>query len=392
MKFYHLPVCLCLALFLGSCAPETLEQSEELRNLSTRYGLPLAKLSFDKGPLWFEFTPEGPSQIASPIKAALTPFEAWPNALRLADFVDIDEFPCGIVNGWGFLSIINDSNGDIYLMGRNKGQLMGHYSVANSFKIDNTPALVLYRDFFYRDSEQRIPIHRFIALDSKEQDAEPAFFTAYPGKDAWEFNSIVHSPKGPWLARVTKQETGELAYIKTDNLAEPGEPSSQAAWLGAQEPQTIVEAQGPFKELLIQAGKILNPQQLFVIKRYRADRGSFFNWVISAIPSTYDRRLLNFGDIQLKDATAWTNSASSILLEEDGAFWYVLSSESETIGSGHLPLLPENYVYTDAALLALPESPATGAQGGEKLLLIASWEERNSWQVGSAGLYIHRLK
>ena len=42
MKFYHLPVCLCLALFLGSCAPETLEQSEELRNLSTRYGLPLA--------------------------------------------------------------------------------------------------------------------------------------------------------------------------------------------------------------------------------------------------------------------------------------------------------------------------------------------------------------
>lgn len=375
---------LLLAVFAGlSCTQRPLPLGEELRALSAHFGLPLAQLSLDEGPVWLEYTSEGPALVASPADADLVPFEAWPHALRSTAVLARDGHPVWALNRWGFLSVIRDSLGDLYLMGDRADPLASRYSVSSFFTLNGRPSLLLSRDFFYIDSEEPVPRTRVIAQGEAPEETEPAFMAALPAEDGWEFNSLARNCEGEFLARAVRHEEGTLSFVKALDLDHSGSEAPLAQWLAAQEPRTLVDAEGSLQRLLLAVSARLSPREILVCEV----SGPLFTmaepWAVSASPGAYDARLLAFEDMEPLKASVWVDGDRALLLRERGD--WLLVGESGPDGNpterfGWMPAMPEAFVWTNAALAAGP-----GA------VVVASWEEQDEWMVGSAGICVLSL-
>lgn len=377
---------LLLAVIAGvSCAQRPLPLSEELRTLSADFGLPLARLSLEQGPVWLEYHDEGPALVASPADATLVPFEAWPYALRSAGLLARDGHPVVAVNRWGFMSLIRDSLGDLYLMGDPAGPAISRYAISSFFLHKARPSLLLSRDFFYMDSEEPVPRTRVLAMGSGDEAREPSFMAEYPAEDGWEFNSFARNRSGDFVARALRQEEGVIAFVTASGLQAAGEETVQAAWLAAQEPRTIADADtdGSLNALLLAVSKRLSPREILVCEVSGPGYSLAEPWAVSASPGAYDARLLAFEDMEPLKAAVWADAERAILLRERGD-WLLVEKNGEDglpVGtSGWMPAVPQGFVWTGAALAAGPET-----------VLLGSWEERDEWMVGSSGLCVLAL-
>jgi hypothetical protein len=355
------------------------------------YGqFPLALLQSGENPLWFELGENDPVLIPSPEDASLCPFVPWPLARRSMGILSgkgqgQERIILGI-NREGFLVFMpwaGRTDAGIALYRIDNHEYWQHYSVESLFFFDDTPAAMIYRNDYFIDNSLPPPAHRVWGLRPGIGIGEleiPAF-EELPPEEGWDLEDLQEGPDGRWYYRAVKKEgkSRGVGYFRTPALSHAGEPSSQWALQNASQPRTPEQAPVPLRQVLEAVGAgfhiagVVSPE--FPSLRYYA------------APSA----MKNIRELQIYPGYYHNGStdghAAALVISPKGQGFIGLSERAgdnvPLIQTFTLPPLPQGFVYTGAALLALDPS-----SGGPSLAVLGTWEEQDGWNVGAAGFVV----
>lgn len=345
-------------------------------------------------PRWVELYPDQGSggiirlrQLEDPQDAYLGPFVPWPHAVRA---VGLAIPPGGVpgpkdaaartaaivsaVQGMGFLeiSVVPGAGGAPAAEFRvlRDGSFSSR-SVAAEFLLDGNCAALLYRDSFFLDPSGPAPSPRFVLFDPDRFAAvgvSVGALEAYPPSGSWDIDDCRSDSNGGWAFRAVNAEDGTVAHLRTRSLSEPAESVSAAEYREASFPRPAGSAPEPGAAVLDAAAKACSPA--VVVAAFlgtgpiAADYGSIRD----------ERRLRSaLLDPERRQVRAWGCVAEdrAFLLTASGDLFY---GDAEGVRNVPFPAPSQGFAYTGLCV------------SGD--LLVASWEEQDSWSVGAAGYLV----
>jgi hypothetical protein len=341
---------------------------------------PLAILQAGEYPLWFELGEDGPVQIASAEDAALSPFMPWPLARHIRFVLAPDGDLVMAVNRDGFLRLAVREGAPA-----ERAALFRHafpmsrrnYTTASLFIYEGRPALLLYRDDFFVESDAALPSPRAYVTAPDEAAPQPLelpAFAAWPPGEGWDADALRLGPDGFWYFRFVKKDIPQpgIVYRRSRDLnGESGEVS-----LAAFQNSALPEPPGAAPPALRSA---LNAAEALSAGAPAAVVSPDFAWL----------RYFSVGGIDAGTADGAESGAGRISgyyrRNGDGAFaltalpdgrgFFAADAAGDTeIRPFTLPPLPEKFVYTYIGLV------------GE--VLFAAWEEQEDFNIGAAGFMV----
>jgi hypothetical protein len=407
-KFFLLVICsiLIFSCSILSCrrrtstsaqsdAVLTVPPPEEVADLQNG-AMPAAILRSGDNPLWFELGPDGPVLIGSPDYAALKPYTPW----ALSPFITGIAVPEGrlvmAVNRDGFLlfepwkggeTTQNEEYGisDIGLFRIADADFWGNYTASPLFLINKTPAVLLYRDEFFDDVPGPPPSPQVWALaDGRLLGLELGAFAPFTVAEGWEIDVLRLGPDAYWYYRSVRYKASppELRYERTPDLSRSGEQVSLEAFRNSAMPEPVSDAPVILRHALegtfmLSAGQKTDKTASIVSPEFLSTRqfapGSFAGEDMLELSGYYSDRQ-EFALVIGKDgsgmyATAGFGGAagSSGIDAADGI----------ELGFFALPALPQGFAYTHIGCLGR--------------VVIAAWEEQETWSVGAAGFMVMDL-
>lgn len=338
----------------------------------------LAVLKTGDRPIWLEFASGGCRPIDSPAEASLADFAPWPYARHCAGFLLYGSDLVAAVNRDGFLALSPREGGLVLHRAADQGS-WDPYTVASVFVYGANPAVLLYRDDFFKTPEAPAPDSQVMVL-SRDRPAPlgvsvPAF-DVLPRSEGWELNSLRRGPDGNWYFRLA--QTGYprpgTAFYRTGDLSGKGEKVSLGDYRNSSRP-----------EPLSNAPDFIKPLADALPRHFPAIKGSLVLRLLS--PDFEGTRLFAVSRFAEENNFVFSGFFRGGALAEAGAsgpgndLAFVAAANGEGLClSGNkimpfsLPPLPDGFVYTGAGLVGS--------------VLAASWEEQDESAIGAAGLMV----
>lgn len=372
-NFFVLSVSLFVLLFCISCEKKVSEQVIEISQNEN------VKKTHHK---WFYFTNSGCEQTDKIQNVPQVLFEPWTEAKRISSANCVSNIAFGIVNRLGVLCFEND---DFYLS--KDENLFSNRSAGNLVFLNETPIFSLYKSSFFNDtiSTQNVnnetDNHLFlIQFDNEAKISYPLIncenICLEPNSEitdfVWDGLNWICSAKS---ISQTKNSFTYLSFAPTVSLI----TLSPATAKGNLSIQPISVEQ--FRD----AKKQFNYSE--VPERVKKILSSFstdipFNIEVKTCGGNSPKEYINHPNEQLPlKATAILAESWSAALFEDGTLFIEGALEGKHILRNgrpvviRLPVLPENFVYSDFVI--------TGTS------LYAAWEETSFYKIGRSGfLYV----
>lgn len=372
-KFFVLSVSLFVSLFCISCEKKVSEQVIEISQNEN------VKKTNHK---WFYFTNSGCEQTDKIQNVPQVLFEPWTEAKRISSANCVSNIAFGIVNRLGVLCFEND---DFYLS--KDENLFSNRSAGNLVFLNETPIFSLYKSSFFNDtiSTQNVnnetDNHLFlIQFDNEAKISYPLIncenICLEPNSEitdfVWDGLNWICSAKS---ISQTKNSFTYLSFAPTVSLI----TLSPATAKGNLSIQPISVEQ--FRD----AKKQFNYSE--VPERVKKILSSFstdipFNIEVKTCGGNSPKEYINRPNEQLPlKATVILAESWSAALFEDGTLFIEGALEGKHILRNgrpvviRLPVLPENFVYSDFVI--------TGTS------LYAAWEETSFYKIGRSGfLYV----
>jgi hypothetical protein len=343
---------------------------------------PAAILRSGDNPLWFELGPGGPVLIDSPGDASLKPYTPWALSLFITGIAVPEGRLVMAVNRDGFLLFEPWKKGgssDIGLFRIADAELWSRYTASPLFLIDTRPAVLLYRDTFFDDVPEPPPSPQVWALaEGRPLGLELGAFAPFAATEGWEIDALRLGPDAYWYYRGVRHEASppEFRYRRTPDLSLSGEPVSLGAFRNSAMPEPVADAPVLLRKaldgaFLLSAGQKTDKAASIVSPAFLCTRqfapDAFDGEELLELPGYYSLRPefalvigSGGGGVYAAAGYAGTDAADGI---ETGVF--------------ALPALPQGFVYTHIGCLGK--------------VVIAAWEEQETWSVGAAGFMVMDL-
>jgi hypothetical protein len=382
-----------LVLALTACGrPASPPQETETppETIPVKYGVyPRAFIQTGSNPLWFELTGEGPFLVPSPEEAALNPFTPWPLTRHIQGILAWGERLVLAANLEGFLILepVNSlepvdslepvgSIAGIELYRIDLSPSWEHYSLGAFLFYNHNPAVLLYRDDYFAENSFPPPQNRFWSLTPEGAfSQDPKAFSALPASEGWDLEILRQGPDGFWYFRGLRKGASrqEGYYGRTSDLSLGGEASTPGALQNAALPRPFREAP-ELLSLALEASSLAGPGQrpihVAVVTAPEFEGTRYFADQLSHGGDAEEVREL-YGYYH----AAEDGSPRVLVIAPDGKGYYGEYRDGHPrLDRIALPPLPENFVYTGAALI------------GQTVL--GTWEEQDEWNVGAAGFVL----
>ncbi|MFA6508089.1 MAG: hypothetical protein WCT14_18445 [Treponemataceae bacterium] len=325
-------------------------------------------------PLWFEFGPNGPVSISGPLDSALTSFDPWPLARRAAGLVVRDGSVTVAVNRDGFVSLVPRKEGEIAVYRVGDATRFAAYSIASVFLYRESPTVLFYRDRFFVDPTENAPDPRACSLLKGSLELVPVdlpVLSVFPVSQSWDIEALGLSFDGRWVMKAVR--SGGLSFAAAASLDEVKTDITAAAYRAALLPRSPKDSDGPLRVVLDAAVAELPPKKAMVATVVGAGNASTQTYLLSTSKGDNADAILSASDENVDRVWAYRDASRAFLLLGDGSYFASATGNAE-IMRGHLPALPENFVYT-------------GIAAANKTLVVV-WEEQDGWAVGSAGFLL----
>jgi len=339
------------------------EEIRELQDLHRPLWPALALLRTGENPLWFELGPEGPSLIDSPAAAALLPYSPWPHARFVTGILPWDDFLVIAVNRDGFLVLASPgADTKDAVLYRSAGGFWDPYTAESFFIWDNKPAVLLYRNDFFSGTDLAPPLSQQVyVLDKSSSVPVGAFIPALNNQtEGRETEILRRGPDGFWYFRVKDKGNSQnrTEYFRALELSGERESISLGEWRNSDRS----ESNAP-------------PLLAEILELAAALSGGIAGAARTVSPDFEGFRFYSAGAGQNLMCAYYRESPEplALVILGDGRGFF---SRGLTHGAGEfsLPALPEDFVYTGAALLGN--------------ILAASWEEQREAGIGAAGFMV----
>ena len=329
---------------------------------------PMAVLQAGELPLWFRVTPDGPVLIETiedaVFSAALIP---WPLAPHIRFVLAPDEELLMAVNDSGLIRLSPETGtkessgvGLYYVSG---GEFWRQYTVGAFFLFGEKPAVLLYRDDRFLDSDAPLPVphvwtYPLFGAAKAEAVTVPALNVFTP-EDGWN-TDILHLSGDFWYFRTVNRTTArpEIMMFRTEDLSHAGGQISLGLFQSAARPEPLTAASAPLRDMLAAL--------------FAETGGGAVSVVSPEFPST--RRFAGNRENGQTFFGFYSNNRldprSLMITDPRGAGFYV-QAETKSVRRFSLPPLPEGFAYTGIALT--------------KDTVFTSWEEQDGYSIGAAG-------
>ena len=346
----------------------------------------MAVLQAGEIPLWFQITPGGPVLIETiedaVLSAALIP---WPLAPHIRFALATNEELLMAANHSGLIRLSPDTGiknssgvGLYYVSG---GDFWRQYTVGAFFLFDEKPAVLLYRDDRFLNSDAPLPVPRVwtypfsgaaeaAAGTVAKAVAVPAL-DIYSPEDGWNAD-ILHLSGDFWYFRMVNRTAArpEIMMFRTDDLSHAGGQISLGLFQSAARPEPLSTAPAPLRDMLAAlfaetgggAVPVVSPE-FPGVRSFTGGGGS-----TKTFSGFWSNTNANPGSSSLIP-----HSSFLIVTDPRGAGFYV-RAETKSVRRFSLPPLPEGFVYTGIALT--------------KDTVFASWEEQDGYSIGAAGFMV----
>jgi hypothetical protein len=352
-------ICLC-SIFSG-CAKQPAEETS--RTLSGAFFVQPSQQ-----PLWFEFQKDSVRQIRAPAEASLNSFEPWsfmPHATGMLPVGNSLNIP---VNRIGFYALtLEDRGTDGLLVAVKKTVNMADfalYTVSEPFILNSLPTVLLTNRDIWSSTPANAPKKRAWSYSTAHENALnvaiPAF-SSVPSEDGWEIRNFFVTTQRMWYfsaARHTEAEPA-LRFFRTPTLEDPDktEEIPPTAFSVAHEAADYRNAPPVLRSIFGEIGEQAE-QKSAVFKIFSPEFGGMALFSIG----NPENAIEYFG------CYAEGETPRALIVSSTG----LLYETAQKTALRRLPALPEGFVWTAAGFLGP--------------VVVAAWEERETWHIGSAGL------
>jgi hypothetical protein len=313
---------------------------------------PFAVFKPGPDPFWFCLGEGGPRLVPSPAHAEAAAWTPWKLARRITGLQPLGSGEiAAAVNGDGFIVFSETEAGNVEFFFYPDAAWRG-YSASRPWKRPfdgggTAPAVLLARDEIFQAVEMPPPLDPLPALGGNGA-------AAYAGP---ELTDLVWDGAAWFMRQVDRAAKAEIYAKQTGGaLLE----SNAAEFLAASAPKPLSAAPAALRAVLEKAAQSAGGPCTF-----------------AAVSPDFETALvygtgLGGETAKIFDAQAWfgggENPAALALLPDGRGFYRADGAAADFA----LPGLPENFVYSGAAVLR-------GA------VLVAAWEEQKEWNTGAAG-------
>ncbi|MCL2129308.1 MAG: hypothetical protein FWH35_03030 [Treponema sp.] len=368
-RFSPLMILLLISILNFSCSNKKKNEIVEKSEGSSQSGpawQALAQLNSGENPIWFELGTNGPSLIDSPASASLVDFSPWPFARYITGMKLWDSFLVIAVNRNGFIILgVRADAASAYLYHSTLGESWKNYTAESFFSFNGKPAILLYRNDFFSESDLALPKPQVFVLDNSSPAplavSVPAFENFPSG---WEVEVIHRGSDGLWYFRAKDKNTneGEIAYYKTGNLSSPGQKISMGQWWSSGSPESFEKIPHPLTAI-INTAISSKPEEISLIKVISSDLNEPRFFAPFASENAGLELYVFYREMDNLALAIFSNGSGFISREKEAAP-RALS----------LPSLPPNFVYTGIAVIGK--------------ILVVSWEEQEDAGIGAAGFLV----
>ncbi|GHV83074.1 hypothetical protein AGMMS50212_04140 [Spirochaetia bacterium] len=345
-------------------------------------------------PIWIEFNSSGISQIDTPDKAALKPFEPWPYMQHITGMVSFENGVFVFVNRLGFLRIepVELYNELLEIFVYAEKNYFSRWTASSPFIYGGYPYVVMSaNDYFSVESIEPPSVN--LRVWTVDTDLNKAFnvrfpaFNVFPDGEGWDIKEFWTAEDGYhyFKAAKTKSES-KIMYLKSKDpgSAELSEEISFSAFMQGSSPVHFSSAGVLMSAVLKEAFGADNKKTSHIAAVFSMATGASSQYIDSAPAVVGDDQytITEFGGVSGSFLNTNTGEIQNYacVINREGDLFIAGNSAAETGGSPvvvqskKMPSLPEGFVYTHAFLC-----------GGA---IAAAWEEREDWNIGAAGLML----
>ncbi|MDR2863986.1 MAG: hypothetical protein LBV68_00045 [Spirochaetaceae bacterium] len=374
-----------LLVYLCTCQKK--EEWSDRRPVQSE-GTPLSRknpdflIELSSVPLWLELRNGGLEQINSPSDSNLNDFEPWPLMPHITGIIPLEDAFALAVNRIGFFLLYPWEDGEgpekrLFAVKKIAGKAeeadsaalfdLGNMSASAPFLFNGNPTVILFNVDYFSDSPLEKLTYRayslFTGSDRLQGVTIPAF-SAFPLSGGWEIKNFFINEQGAcyFSPKKTDGNHSVLRYYRAESLlsAENTREIPLDVFRKAEAGGTFGQAPVLVKELLEKLSEGTHDKT--VIARIYCDTvGASVLWT-------------NGGGDESEEVSGFYREkpyAFSAAVRSDGIFSVC---DKNGILTKTLPPLPPDFVYTSIAI-------------GQDIL-VASWEERQSWNIGASGLVV----
>ncbi|MDR2601972.1 MAG: hypothetical protein LBC53_05920 [Spirochaetaceae bacterium] len=336
--------------------------------------------------LWFDFSGLFPKKIDKPENASLVDFTPWPYARYACGLFPLSEDPLKpslavVVNRCGFLAIFAGKAGELLVYPFEENEFFPKYTAIPPFYFKEAVTTILYSDDFFVNVPAAPPSARVFSLSLNKDGiskVEIPAFKAYPPGD-WNIETFFPSFDGIWRFKARGKSNGAEAvfYGATSfyDQAEFTEETTAERFYGARSLAGLENLPVLITGLLdyARSSGALTVEENINVRLTSPSYGGTMEF-LNGGGNENDFKLFAF----LNGKEAKTDAACLLASEQalkDGLFknaFVLFYDKDGNIKKQILPLLPESFFWTSVAIV--------------KDKLIVLWEERESWNIGAAGL------
>ena len=364
---------LVFAAFLSSCTKPVEKNTSAgaipyIKSQTRNIIRPAAVLQTGEIPLWFQFTGNGPLHIDSIGEAcfsqALIP---WPLAPHAKGFLVQNDSLLLAVNREGFFQFTPNNRG-IIMYRIPGGEFWRPYTLGAFFFFDQNPVSLLYLDDIFVETEDTVPLQRLWTYNLFSPSPLPfniPFLDKFAAEEGWNVESMRFSG-GCWYYKALNKKNGkpEIHWLRSKEH-EDGEEISAGVFRSGSLPQPLENAPLSLQKLLL---LVFERSGCSTASVTSADFLNSIDFTINGEGETVYIFYSNKGEEAF--ILAANPKGTALYLKSEGIDEIKLYQFS-------LPSLPETFVYTGIGL--------TGDN------IIATWEERQGYSIGAAGLMAMKL-
>jgi hypothetical protein len=294
-------------------------------------------------------------------------------ARLITGFITQEDRLIGAVNRSGFL-VLMPGEGGLLLYSVTDTPEWESYTAASFFLYREIPAVLLYRNVFFTDSQAAPPappVRGLVKGSRKPAGISLPALENLPAGEGWETDALRRGKDGYWYYRGVnrEQERTETVYYRSRDLASPGELTSAGAFRSATEPSPLTDAPEGMGKILEAAFRLSGPGTVpvAVVSFVESGETRYFSEIPPYAGAT--------GELtELIGYYSHTDSYGLALWPEGKGVYGKFPGGALETGAFTLPALPEKFSYT-----------GVGRSGSA---LIALWEEREDLNVGAAGFMV----
>jgi hypothetical protein len=215
----------------------------------TFYGAyPTAILQTGENPLWFQLTENGPVHLETiedaVYSAALIP---WTLALHIRFFYERENELVMAVNRYGYMKLA-PYDGEVKGLAMyrfSRGEYWGQYTTGGFVYYENKPAVLLYLDNRFLDSDIPLPNSAIWTFNMESNTPFPLEIPAlisFPAKDGWSVDTLRLGYDGLFYYRVINRNSPQpqAHMFRTPDLAIPGDDISAEVFFNSVPVKTVI--------------------------------------------------------------------------------------------------------------------------------------------------------